>query len=189
MNVEKIFQRIPDFKNIIVDTILFESKYPVLFTCKNENDIYLFICCLVNASVVKWIGTKTDYDTLIELLENKVTIRTAFLGVTEEKILIEYDGQHVSCKMTANIQNDLLPTAGEYMDAEEEEYAEEIAAFKQRNRNREYRIESRINSFFVVHYAEKSITLTDDFFTADVGFEDMVRFRIGKIQKQKVILA
>lgn len=75
------------------------------------------------------------------------------------------------------------------MDAEEEEYAEEIAAFKQRNRNREYRIESRINSFFVFHYAEKSITLTDDFFTADVGFEDMVRFRIGKIQKQKVILA
>lgn len=85
MNVEKIFQRIPDFKNIIVDTILFESKYPVLFTCKNENDIYFFICCLVNASVVKWIGTKTDYDTLIELLENKVTIRTAFLALRKKR--------------------------------------------------------------------------------------------------------
>ena len=43
MKIEKIFRNIPKFHDIVLDKILFESKYPVLFTCKNEQDIYLFI--------------------------------------------------------------------------------------------------------------------------------------------------
>ena len=49
MEIEKIFRKIPSFQRIILDTILFESKYPVLFTCKNDDDIYLFICYYVNS--------------------------------------------------------------------------------------------------------------------------------------------
>lgn len=49
MKIEKIFRKIPDFQGIVLDTILFESKYPVLFTCKNDKDIYLFICYIANA--------------------------------------------------------------------------------------------------------------------------------------------
>ena len=62
------------------------GKYPVLFTCKNDKDIYLFICCLVNSEKIKWIGTRTTYDNLIDLLENKITIRDAFLNVTNNNI-------------------------------------------------------------------------------------------------------
>ena len=43
MEIEKIFRKIPSFQRIILDTI-FESKYPVLFTCKNDDDIYLSFC-------------------------------------------------------------------------------------------------------------------------------------------------
>ena len=49
MKIEKIFRKIPDFQGIVLDTILFEGKYPVLFTCKNDKDIYLFICYIANA--------------------------------------------------------------------------------------------------------------------------------------------
>lgn len=66
MNVEKIFRKIAAFRGIVLDEILFESKYPVMFTCKKDNDIYLFICCVVNADIIEWIGTRTDYCHLWE---------------------------------------------------------------------------------------------------------------------------
>ena len=50
MKIENVFRKIPEFSNIVLDIILFESKYPVMFTCKNKGDLYLFICCLVTVS-------------------------------------------------------------------------------------------------------------------------------------------
>ena len=99
-----------------------------MFTCKNEQDIYLFICCLVNADKVEWIGTKTTYENLIELLENKVTIREAFLNITEDKIVIKYNGQNMEYVVESrnSIPEHLLPAMGEYIDAEDDEYEEEI---------------------------------------------------------------
>lgn len=137
MNIEKIFRKIIEFEKLTIDTVLFEGKYPILFTCKNGDDIYLFICCLVHAELMKWIGTQTDDNTLIELLENMVTIRDAFLGVTDEKIMIEYNGQTVNYSKlkSEEIPKDLLPSDGEFMDAQEGEFAEEIAAFKLRSEN------------------------------------------------------
>ena len=67
MNVEEILRKIPAFRSIRLDTVLFESKYPVMFTCRNGEDIYLFICCLVSADKIKWIGTKTNYNTIIRI--------------------------------------------------------------------------------------------------------------------------
>ena len=55
-----------------------------MFTCKNGEDVYLFICCLVNFEKIQWIGSKTTYENLIELLKNEITIRKAFLNVTNE---------------------------------------------------------------------------------------------------------
>ena len=57
------------------------GKYPVLFTCKNRKDIYY-----LNSEKIKWIGTRTTYDNLIDLLENKIAIRDAFLNVTNNNI-------------------------------------------------------------------------------------------------------
>lgn len=151
MNVEMILKKIPIFDDLILDTILFESKYPVLFTCRNANDIYLFSCCLVNAAIVKWIATKTNYESLIRLLQNKITIRDAFIDGCEEKIMIEYDGVNVGYKEVDKklVPEALLPTSGEYMDAEEDEFEEEIAVFESRIKNVEFRIKPRISNFYI----------------------------------------
>lgn len=140
MKIEKIFQKVPSLSKIKLDKVLFEAKYPVLFTCKDDNGIYLFICFFVNFEKMEWIGTKTSYDNLIDLLENKVTIRDAFLNVTSDKMLITYNGDNVTCeiKESRDIPEEILPTAGEYMDAEDGEFDEEIAAFKEQNQNIEY---------------------------------------------------
>lgn len=187
MDVEKILRKIPDFQNIILDIILFESKYPVLFTCKNEKDIYLFICCLANTERIKWIGTQTSYDNLIELLENRITIRDAFLNVSENKIVIDYDGINIdySLKKGSDIPEKFLPTEGEYMDAEEDEYAEEIEVFRKRNQNTEYVIKLRMSSLITYYYKGESIFRAyDDFFT-DLN---VTQYKMETIHHQKVVL-
>lgn len=132
MKTEDIFRKIPMFENLKMDTVLFESKYPVLFTCTINEDVYLFICCMVNRQFVNWICTKIDYKTLIQLLKNEVTIRNAFLSVTDEKIIINYDGKELVAEIVNKDQVpvELLPTAGEYLDTENDEYSEEIVKFE-----------------------------------------------------------
>lgn len=188
MKIENVFRKIPEFSNIVLDTILFESKYPVMFTCKNKGDLYLFICCLVSAEKVEWIGSKTTYDNLIDLLENKITIRDAFLNITENKIIIEYNGKETDYKIVKgnDVPDNLLPTAVEYMEAEEGEYVEEIALFKQQNVNIEYLIKPRISRFVAFHYKGHSVLLTDDDLPVDL---DMMQYRTEKVHQQKVLLA
>ena len=188
MNVEKLFRQIPSFNELNMDTILFESKYPVLFTCTKGQEVYLFSCCLVNASVVKWIGTKTDYEILIQLLEDKITIQEAFLSGEKEKLLIVYDGKNVQCEFVAKgqIPVELLPTAGEYMDKEEDEFSEEIAVFKSRIHNFEYKILPRKNSYCFLHYRGKTITLSDNYYCQDYRTNGEVMLSIKKMSQQSV---
>lgn len=43
MQIEKIFGEIPIFHDIKIDKILFESSYPILFTCIENRNIYLSV--------------------------------------------------------------------------------------------------------------------------------------------------
>lgn len=189
MKVENIFRTIPDFHDIVLDTILFESRYPVLFTCKNKEDVYLFICCLVTADKAEWIGTKTTYDNLIELLENKITIRDAFLNISENKIIIDYNGKNVGYRIekSSDIPENMLPAAGEYMDAEDGEYAEEIAMFKRRNDNIEYVIKPRINRFWAFRYRGESILVPGDAFSTDFDMKDAMQYKMEKIYSGDIV--
>lgn len=189
MEIEKIFRNIPDFYEIELDIILFESKYPVMFTCKNNKDIYLFICCLVNNREVKWIGTQTTYENLIELLENKITIRDAFLNISDNKIMIGYDGRNVeyTIEKKDDIPEALLPTAGEYMEAEEGEYAEEIAVFKRRNSTVEYVIKQRKNIFWTFRPIGSSFILTDSYLDKDTGTFDETKYSLGRISECRMM--
>lgn len=189
MKIENIFKSIPEFHNIVVDTILFESKYPVMFTCKNGKDVYLFICCLITADKAEWIGTKTTYDNLIELLENKITIRAAFLNVTEDKIVIVYDGKKVNYRVEKSwdIPENLLPTAGEYMDAEADEYAEEIDVFRTRNATIEYTIQPRTNRLFILRFHGKGVWVSDHYDFMDSDEKDLNHYKMEKSYSQKVV--
>ena len=53
---------------------------------------------------------------------------------TDEKIMINYDGKEPVAKIVNKDQVpvELLPTAGEYLDTESDEYSEEIAKFEER---------------------------------------------------------
>lgn len=193
MKVEKLFRQIPIFENMNMDLVLFESHYPVLFTCTNGNDVYLFSCCLVNSKIAKWIGTKTDYKILIELLSNQITIQEAFLNKDEKKVIIEYNGESVICKSVEKdeIPVALLPTAGEYMDAEDDEFSEEIAIFKSREKNSEYKIIVPKKSYRALYYAGKIITLPDEYYETenDEDSKDNMLLKIRSISQKHMAYA
>lgn len=180
MNVEDIFRKTKLFENLEMDFVLVESKYPVLFTCKDRTEIYLFVCCLVNSKVAKWIGTKTNYETLISLLENGITIREAFWGVCEEKIVIEYNASEkkVYCENVnkKEIPEVFLPTSGEYMDAEDGEFEEEINVFKMRASVKEVIIKPQINRFLYISINKQEIALPDEYFAREEKPGDEISF-------------
>lgn len=134
MQIEKIFRKIPIFHDIKIDKILFESSYPILFTCIKNRNIYLFICCVNNSDETKWIGTKTSYLNLIELLSDKITIRDAFANATDKKFLITKKVCRVNFYEVdfEDLLQDLLPTVGEFLETESGELEEEILYFEDR---------------------------------------------------------
>lgn len=130
-----------DFKEIgslKLDKIFFESYYPILFTCLNEkNDVFLCVCCQADLNVRKWLITDVSPKTVIELLSNKITIRDSFLKDRGSKYTIIYNMENKNFQIEENNIEDWdeeksidLPTSGEYMDAEEDEFLEEIEYYK-----------------------------------------------------------
>lgn len=121
-----------------LDKIFFESYYPILFTCISEKkDIFLCVCCQADSNVRKWLITDVSPRTIIELLSNKITIRESFLKDEGSKYTVIYNMEDENFEIEENNIKDWdeensmdLPTAGEYMDAEEDEFLEEIEYFK-----------------------------------------------------------
>jgi hypothetical protein len=190
MKIESIFRNIPIFKNLSMDKIILEGRYPIMFTCKNGKDVYLFICYLANAQSIEWIGTITTYENLINLLQNEITIRDAFLNITDSKFVIKYTSNNVNCKCVKSydIPDSILPTAGEYMDAEPDEYEEEIAVFRMRTKNLELVIEPHINILYMVDYKNKNIMLPDSDYDIRFKMEDMAVYKVKKSNQRFAIV-
>ncbi len=126
-----------------LDRVLFESYYPILFTCINEkNDVFLCVCCQADSNIKKWLMTDVSPKTVTELLSNKITLRDSFLKDGGSKYTIIYDNKKRNYIFEEDNIIDWdaeesinLPTAGEYMDAEDDEFLEEIEYFKNRDGN------------------------------------------------------
>lgn len=71
------FKDVPNMGNLEMDYIFFENGYPVLFTCKNDERMFLCVCRTI-IDEQKWVIAEIGLNTLVELMENKISIRDAF---------------------------------------------------------------------------------------------------------------
>lgn len=116
--------------------VFVESSRPILFACQDaENNPYICSCHCSNAQKSEWIVAPTSYEQLLQLLTNQISIRDIFTSKTEEAFIVtklagNQDSTIIPCHIDAMDQN-ILPTAGYYMDAEEDEYSEEIKELQQ----------------------------------------------------------
>ena len=161
----KPFMKIDKLGELRIDVVLFESYYPILFTCLNENnDLFLCVCCQSNKEGRKWLITKTTPNIVVKVLKNQLTVREAFLMFPQIQFTIFDDAQ----KVLINEKNELdwdeeksisLPDKGEFLDAEEGEFDDEILYYESLNCNNYHTIFNEIK----INLSNKQIQMGKNF--------------------------
>lgn len=118
---------------LYADRGLFESNYPVLFSCKNDrNDIFIVICCQNNAQGIKWMVGKTTPLAIVKMLRDEITIRKLITMHTSEKFSIDYKDGKYDCKYVSKEwekDSAYLPKKDSYIMAELGEFDDDIEYF------------------------------------------------------------
>lgn len=122
-------------QNLYEDLILIDNIYPVLFTCVDDlENTYLCSCYFADPSKILWLVTKTDLESVIDLLINKVTIRELFES-DELWEICKSKNEEIQVKRIEDCKNfdeNAFLAEGEYMDADTGEFEEEITILKKR---------------------------------------------------------
>jgi hypothetical protein len=152
MNVEYVFNKVPEFKNAKLDRVLFEGEHPILFTMEKSDIEYLFCCPVADATEIVWIGTETDAIKLIDMLNDKITIRDAFTQGGKIKYIVRQRKSGVSCEKLADdsFPEEYLPSAGEYMESEPGEFDEEIGYYLKKAKYRSFVIAEKSWNVFIL---------------------------------------
>lgn len=130
----KKFITLDKYGKLYIDKILFETYFPIIFTCKNENnDIFACVCCQSNEQGCKWLVGKTTGLDIVRMLQNEITIRQLLMDYCTEKTSVDYKDKEYTIthdNSDWNEESDYLPKRDSYIDAEEGEFDDEIAYFK-----------------------------------------------------------
>lgn len=118
--------------DLMVDLILADYQYPILFTCVDENkSMYIATCFHVDAEKQEFLIANTSPETVKELLTNKRTIRNVFPDgdgtvyvATVYKLI---DAPTVNESRAADVNSTYFPSNGIFMDAEDDEFEDEIS--------------------------------------------------------------
>ena len=79
------------YGKLYIDRILFESNFPIIFTCKNDADeIFICVCCQNNIKGCKWLVGKTDAINIIRMLKDELTLRELVRGYSSGRISVDY---------------------------------------------------------------------------------------------------
>ena len=77
---EIIFQKTDNLPVLYRKDIFFETIYPMLLSCVDDNNnTYLASLCLVDSDQNKWVVTKVSEKTIQDMLSDKITMHDAFL--------------------------------------------------------------------------------------------------------------
>lgn len=129
----KKFVETDKYGQLYIDRILFESYFPVLFTCQNSaREIFICVCCQNNAEGCKWLVGKTEGKNIISMLKDEITIRELFLEHSSGKMSVDYINGEYTVEYNNSDWNEesvYLPKRGSYIVAEEGEFDEDILYF------------------------------------------------------------
>lgn len=142
INIKPIFEKSNFLNKFNIDQILFEGAYPVLFTMTDGKKELLAICPVADNKGMVWILSETSFETIIAMLKNEITIREAFEADNKEKYIVRYDGKDILHEKVglSVLSKEFLPDEGEYIDAEDDEFDEEIAYYRHRNDYRQIEV-------------------------------------------------
>ena len=136
MEKEKLLNvTICDIGQLYYEKVFFEGAYPIIFTCVDDRrNRYLCVCCQNNKEGRRWLISSTTPATIIAMLQNRITLRDAFLQSYNVRVSAFSTNGNLEC--TNNdpyIWSDdsiYLPKEGEAIDAEDGEFDEEISFYE-----------------------------------------------------------
>lgn len=115
--------------NLYIDEVFVEEKYPILFTCRNKSDS-LFICvCYEIREKLQFIVSKNTKENIIDMLKNKITLREVFDSPFDKVFLVDCyksNFEFTTKVKYKDIDSDLLPIEGTYLESEEGEFKDYI---------------------------------------------------------------
>jgi len=115
-----------------IDIILVEYQYPIFFTCIDEEEnMYIATCFYVDSEKKRYLVARTSPSIIKECLVNRRTIRDIFGSNDKTVYVVTFlkgkDEPTIGMAAVSEIDQCGLPTAGIYMDAEEDEFSSEIS--------------------------------------------------------------
>lgn len=129
----KEFIVLEKYGQLYIDKVLFETYFPIIFTCVNEKrDVFIVVCCQNNEKGCKWLLGRTSAASVVKMLQDKMTVRQLLLNCSSEKVTVDRveDGYKIAYHGAEWEENSpYLPKEDSYMYAEEGEFAEEIQYF------------------------------------------------------------
>lgn len=122
----KEFIKLDKYGQLYIDRVLFESYFPIIFTCVNDNnEIFICVCCQNNEKGCKWLIGKTNGTNIIRMLQDEITIRQLLLEYSSGKISVDYveNEYTVVCNnLDWDENSSYLPKDDSYMYAEDGEF-------------------------------------------------------------------
>lgn len=118
--MEKKWLNLGETGQLYLEQILVTFDIPILFVCNGfENRKYL--CLNVDEEVGTTVIAETDNETLLAMLQNKLTMETVFRNSFNNSLIIaEYDTTNdeivTQIKNSKEISEDFLPTKGEFFE-------------------------------------------------------------------------
>lgn len=134
----KEFIKLEKYGQLYIDKVPFESYFPIIFTCVNDNkDVFISVCCQNNEKGCKWLLGKTDGISIVKMLKDEMTIRQLLLENSSGKISVDYvknTGYAVAYDNTDwDVNSPYLPKEDSYMYAEDGGFEDEINYFSSLN--------------------------------------------------------
>lgn len=129
----KEFIKLDKYGQLYMDKVLFESYFPIVFTCVNDKkDVFISVCCQNNEKGCKWLLGKTNGISVVRMLRDEITIRQLLLECSSGKISVDYaeNGYVISYNNSDwDESSPYLPKEDSYMYAEDGEFEDEINYF------------------------------------------------------------
>lgn len=121
------FENTPKYGNLYIDYIFHYDDQPILFSLKDEfSNLYLCVCYELR-EYQKWFISKVDFNDLKQMNDNKKTVLELFL---KNDSLLQAQRKsftkiiNYAFETTKEIDQDLLPEKGFYLETDNEEQEE-----------------------------------------------------------------
>ncbi|MCM1399926.1 MAG: hypothetical protein NC225_10660 [Clostridium sp.] len=118
-------KNVPNVGDLFINKILLEYDLePVIFVCKdNFNNFFLCICDDFIGITRSWIAVKISVEDLIDIINDKITLLSAFKKSESKTIVIDYDPDKETYNYRmmnfTDIDENELPYEDQYLDETE----------------------------------------------------------------------